>query len=968
MKSEAGSNYDDTSKKWLERVNKEGNKNTLRAKPNKDAWLDQGHDAWDAYKLWAQGPATRDATVIAAVRPHLPVAHPTEAKYKATALANDNFKKWFNAQDDSVKDSILFEGFKTTSDYTTDKAAWISTKANKDRWIQKINDPLEVEAFRLNNLFPKIQGSKNLYELFKNYRNAKIDKGNRKPDQIYIQDLRSLGNTEVSKIFNNLLQDLTSTNPITQQAALAFKNAYINNYDENHSIPLVGQQNNIYEWSLWKANWYDLNKSDLKWDDWDSRFYYLTTKRKVPIATTLQYINDTYKTYREKEDLFDSSPYGSSWILNNLNPDPKTKEAMVLAGFRQTIFTWATQLGWSDTSKGTAPQYFLDWRDGLNGEPTYKPIYADRQKYKDYVSKLGDDGKKAFAWDEYFKSDTGKAEYDAWVKAQGAVQITEDDYKATATADTKATTWFNKQDTATKDGYYQEGFIASDKYPVDKSAWIQSKDTREAWGALTPALQKKVAQKLGTSNALYNIFYVYRGLYAMEEGISESNKQLYIKDLRDNVVKTNGIVSVFRNLYADISKTGVRPSRKQRAIEFRDSFMNDNEKFNAHLATSHIWQEDWYDMKKSDLKWNDWKSRFYWITSQNISKNKIMSDVVSPYYTAFPQQTKTKFRNSRYGSTWDLNNPSGDENAEIANGLAQKDAWLIQLVLNDTTRGSAPADFTTWVNNFSGPLYKTRSAYSDYVTNLKDSDKKELVWDDYIKHADGIKDFDDWKKTSPVSPVHVTAELLKKYDTYKNLYKASTVSATDYSKWSPWYIKDNNDYDMYVQNGLDLEASTPITNSLYLRYVAARYKEHDAFHVGNAYQPMKNWLWGWGSKKIPLANINGIFRHPNMKLDATLAEQEEADKSATDKPEYRGGYSEKEAYQKDKTDFKDLDQADQNAISEDIMENRKDIFLDIATRYNKYHLKNVGASGKRVSKYWILIYQKMINWIFQFLT
>ena len=74
-KSEAGSNYDDASKKWLERVNKEGNKNTLRVKPNKDAWLDQGHDAWNTYKLWAQGPATSDATVIATVRPHLPSSH-----------------------------------------------------------------------------------------------------------------------------------------------------------------------------------------------------------------------------------------------------------------------------------------------------------------------------------------------------------------------------------------------------------------------------------------------------------------------------------------------------------------------------------------------------------------------------------------------------------------------------------------------------------------------------------------------------------------------------------------------------------------------------------------------------------------------------------------------------------------------------------------------------------------------------
>ena len=270
---------------------------------------------------------------------------------------------------------------------------------------------------------------------------------------------------------------------------------------------------------------------------------------------------------------------------------------------------------------------------------------------------------------------------------------------------------------------------------------------------------------------------------------------------------------------------------KNRAIEFRDSFINDNKQYDAHLATSHKWQEDWYDMKKEDLKWDNWESRFYWITSQNISKRKIMDDIVSPYYITHTQGVKNIFKNNPYGQTWSANN-GGDENKEITEGLAQDSAWLIQGVLNDTSRGTAPADFTAWVNNFGDPIYKTRKAYSDYVSKLQDSDKKELVWDDYIKHDDGIKDFDDWKKTSPVSPTLVTAELLKKYDTYKNLYKASTVSATDYSKWSPWYIKDNNDYDMYVQNGLDLEASTPITNSLYLRYVAARYKEHDAFHVG----------------------------------------------------------------------------------------------------------------------------------------
>ena len=50
------------------------------------------------------------------------------------------------------------------------------------------------------------------------------------------------------------------------------------------------------------------------------------------------------------------------------------------------------------------------------------------------------------------------------------------------------------------------------------------------------------------------------------------------------------------------------------------------------------------------------------------------------------------------------------------------------------------------------------------------------------------------------------------------------------------------------------------------------------------------------------------------------------------------------------------------------MENRKDIFLDIATRYNKYHLKNVGASGSEYLNTEDLFTKKWLSWIFGFLT
>ena len=57
-KSEAGSNYNDASKTWLDRVNTKGSNGSKRTKEETwTHWLVQGHSMWDAYKVWAETTA-----------------------------------------------------------------------------------------------------------------------------------------------------------------------------------------------------------------------------------------------------------------------------------------------------------------------------------------------------------------------------------------------------------------------------------------------------------------------------------------------------------------------------------------------------------------------------------------------------------------------------------------------------------------------------------------------------------------------------------------------------------------------------------------------------------------------------------------------------------------------------------------------------------------------------------------------
>ena len=454
-------------------------------------------------------------------------------------------KNWFNAQDDSVKDPIFFEGFKTTVDYTTDKDAWFNSGFIGFDLASTHNS----FTIKRKTAADKMGSSPHLYALFTAYRNALKSPVQRNKKQLYLRDLHYRRVSDATQIFSSLINDLTDVNApaLRKSAAQAFANSFRNDFNQHSVQPVVFSQvsssvNDQWIWKSLRKSWYDINKKDLDWNDWNSIFYWLTIT-EVFAATIGTELYNSYSS-KEREEIFDKTVWGESWNLNNVGASVATKNLEVEDAFTgaMSIFYAMNYVLSNGVKILPSTQKFLDWRDGLNGQSTFKPIYAGRQKYKDYVKKLDDDGKKALGWDEYFKSDTGKAQYDAWVKAQGTAHLTEDDYKTTATANTKAAAWFTKQDTATKDGYHQEGYTASDKYQADKSAWIQSKDTSETWEALTPAFQKKVAQKMGASGALYNKFDHYRHLRIRGDSIPIRANQVYIKDLRDNVVKTNGIV------------------------------------------------------------------------------------------------------------------------------------------------------------------------------------------------------------------------------------------------------------------------------------------------------------------------------------------------------------------------------------------------------------------------------------------
>ena len=127
------------------------------------------------------------------------------------------------------------------------------------------------------------------------------------------------------------------------------------------------------------------------------------------------------------------------------------------------------------------------------------------------------------------------------------------------------------------------------------------------------------------------------------------------------------------------------------------------------------------------------------------------------------------------------------------------------------------------------------------------------MFDKFFNSQAAQSDYNDWVKKYKDK----IKEELKKYNgTKMAIYGKSSSARQTYNDWTPWYIKTNEQYDAYVRNALELESSTPTDSTYYLRYMAARYKEHPVFKISkNSYNKyenftLRNWYWTNQQTKI----------------------------------------------------------------------------------------------------------------------
>ena len=268
-------------------------------------------------------------------------------------------------------------------------------------------------------------------------------------------------------------------------------------------------------------------------------------------------------------------------------------------------------------------------------------------------------------------------------------------------------------------------------------------------------------------------------------------------------------------------------------------------------------------------------------------------------------------------------------------------------------------EFDTWKNKHT-PFYLADSIYTTYVSGLSVSDKKDLAWDDYIKTATGISSYEAWRnvqdvyQTSNSYKVALSFKVKEDYANFIDEYAKNALSDTAYNAWNPWYIKTQDQYNLYARNALELDTtSSPLDSTLYFRYMAARYKEDDVFYVGNSYAGFKNYLWATATEQIglPISKTMEMFRNSKIPLDASLALQQNLvagknpDGSDASASWYRGGYTERRAHEYQEVDYGRLANNDKKSIARDIMQSQQNVFLDIATRYPKYHLDTLSNWG-----------------------
>ena len=435
------------------------------------------------------------------------------------------------------------------------------------------------------------------------------------------------------------------------------------------------------------------------------------------------------------------------------------------------------------------------------------------------------------AWDTYKLWAEGEAKKDnAVVNAVTnallpSSTLTKADYKAAGTSLGDFQLWWAKLNAEQQNIIILKGFKATSNYGPDKSSWKNDIQKELSWDPSDTDFRKNLKNKMEASDTLYNFFKAYRDLkYTVT-----SPSQLYIAELGSD--STKDIAKVVDDLVKDVTSTSIGLNIKTAAIAFKDSYVKDYEQDNAFPVTYSKWKEKWYDLSKSDLKWDDWDSRFYWIAEDNATAQSKMTSYAKSTYSSDADRL-TLFNNSPYGKTWDLNNPSPVAGAKKAHIDAQFNAgasWVLLGAMNDTTKGRVPGEFTIWKGKFK-PVFTQRDKFKKYGEGLGNADQKAVGWDDFIATAFGLGKYDDWKKAQTVTDNALTAEILAKYATYKSYYNSNAESNKDYNAWNPWYIAGDQEFEAYARKGLELESGKfDFVSPYYLRYIYSKHKEHKLF-------------------------------------------------------------------------------------------------------------------------------------------
>ena len=448
--------------------------------------------------------------------------------------------------------------------------------------------------------------------------------------------------------------------------------------------------------------------------------------------------------------------------------------------------------------------------------------------------------------------------------------------------------------------------------------WLSTgpKKIKDDWGSVNNV---SAANKMSYSHGLTRLFREYIKLVD-NVGVADINKW----NITDLLNGRGQAKATWDALLAEANGAQDDSDPKNvKAREFKNFYENNYFAFDAR-----VWDGSWYIIDRSDLNWSNPAHRYFWYASANKTKANMVAYINANGYVANNPALLNAFKKTPKYQSWKARNEamgnSSSDNAALiqaTSDLASNLDWVYYdaLISNDTS--PAPAAFTTWKNAFNG-VYTTDingdgiTYYDAYANALSASEKKDSGWSTFIAAQAGKDAYGNWLATQSTYKNAVKDKLLKDYETLGiKYYNNSSQSETDYSDWNPWYM--NKDlFDDYARYGLKISQDLITPNSpYYIRFMFAKFKEQDLWRTD--YDPLtdpKRFSRLWVAYRNPFVQNDLLIplNWSNIPVDK-INELDTLDNGGPDwtlRPEYQGGYFQRQAYKKDENHFGSLSTAD----------------------------------------------------------